>query len=268
MVFSEDILIEQPSIQLLSALGWNTSNAYHETFGEAGLLGRETSGEVILFARLLPALERLNPGLSREVLQLAAEELARDRSSLSPAEANRDVYRMLKGGVRVAIRDEEGNETVENVRVIDWDNPHNNDFLLVSQLWITGEITHAAPTWWASSTASRLLFIELKASHVNLKHAYDDNLRDYKDTIPHLFWYNGLIILSNGSKALVGSITSPWEHFNEWKKINSEGEEGIISLDTVLRGTCTPERLLDLVENFTLFKIAAAEKGGKAGRAG
>ena len=110
-----------------------------------------------------------------------------------------------------------------------------------------------------------LLFIELKASHVNLKHAYDDNLRDYKDTIPHLFWYNGLIVLSNGSKALVGSITSPWEHFNEWKKINSEGEEGIISLDTVLRGTCTPERLLDLVENFTLFKIAAAEKGGKAG---
>ena len=144
--YTEDTLVEQPSIQLLMNLCWHNCNAYYETYGKAGLLGRETSGEVILFARLLPALERLNPGLSQEVLQLAAEELARDRSSLSPAEANRDVYRMLKGGVRVTIRDEEGNETVENVRVIDWDNPHNNDFLLVSQLWITGEITHAAST--------------------------------------------------------------------------------------------------------------------------
>lgn len=265
MSYSENALVEQPAIDLLITLGWESVNAYHETFGAKGSLGRENAGEVVLFARLLPALERLNPKLPEEVLRLAVEELARDRSSLSPVEANREVYRMLKEGVRVTFRDADDAETVENVQVIDWMYPRNNDFLLVSQMWITGEMHTRRTDLVGFVNGIPLLFIELKAAQVNLKHAYDDNLRDYKDTIPHLFWYNGLIVLSNGSEALIGTITSPWEHFNEWKKINSEGEEGVISLETILRGTCTPERLLDLVENFTIFKIAAAQKGGKAG---
>ena len=87
----------------------------------------------------------------------------------------------------------------------------------------------------------------------------DDNLRDYKNTIPQLFWYNAFIILSNGSDSRIGSLTAEWEHFAEWKKINSEGEQGVVSLETMLRGTCEPARLLDLVENFILFEEA---KGG------
>jgi type I restriction enzyme R subunit len=98
-----------------------------------------------------------------------------------------------------------------------------------------------------------LLFIELKAHTRNLKHAYDGNLHDYKDTIPHLFWYNGLIVLSNGSDARLGSVSAQWEHFAEWKRIDDEGEAGVISLETAIRAACTPVRLLDLVENFTLF---------------
>jgi len=57
----------------------------------------------------------------------------------------------------------------------------------------------------------------------------------------------------NGSQSRIGSVTAEWEHFAEWKRINSEGEQGIVSLDTMIRGTCDPARLLDLVENFTLF---------------
>ncbi|GAJ21276.1 unnamed protein product, partial [marine sediment metagenome] len=71
--------------------------------------------------------------------------------------------------------------------------------------------------------------------------------------------YNALIILSNGSKSKVGSVSAEWEHFADWKKINSEGEEGIISLETMIRGTCEPAHLLDLLENYTLFMEA---KGG------
>ncbi len=99
-----------------------------------------------------------------------------------------------------------------------------------------------------------LVFIELKASHRNLKHAYDDNLRDYRDTIPHLFIPNGFFVLSNGAETKVGTITSGWEFFSEWKKINSEGEEGSVSLETVIRGMCTKDRLLDLIENFVAFQ--------------
>jgi type I restriction enzyme R subunit len=98
-----------------------------------------------------------------------------------------------------------------------------------------------------------LLFVELKAAHKQIQTAFTGNLTDYKDTIPQLFWFNAFIILSNGSEAKVGSITSDWGHFNDWKKINSEGEEGVISLETALRGTCEPIRFLDILENFLLF---------------
>jgi len=98
-----------------------------------------------------------------------------------------------------------------------------------------------------------LVFVELKAAHKSIESAFRDNLRDYKTTIPQLFWYNALIILSNGSQSRIGSLTAEWEHFAEWKRINSEGEQGIVSLETMIRGTCDPARLLDLVENFTLF---------------
>ena len=68
-----------------------------------------------------------------------------------------------------------------------------------------------------------------------------------------------VIILSNGSKSRIGSMTAGWEHFAEWKKINDEGEEGRVSLETMIRGVCEPERLLDIVENFTLFSEAKGE---------
>ncbi|MDQ6909727.1 MAG: DEAD/DEAH box helicase family protein, partial [Actinomycetota bacterium] len=99
-----------------------------------------------------------------------------------------------------------------------------------------------------------LVFVELKASHRNLKHAFDENLSDYRDAVPNLFAPNGFIVLSNGAETKVGTITSGWEFFSEWKKINSEGEEGVVSLETVIRGMCTTERVLDLIENFIVFQ--------------
>src|SRR5205085_5151824 len=95
-----------------------------------------------------------------------------------------------------------------------------------------------------------LVLVELKATQRRLEDAYQHNLRDYKDTIPRLFWYNAVIILSNGSQSRLGSLTSEWDHFSEWKRIAGEGEPAVVSLETLLRGTCDPARLLDLVENF------------------
>ena len=87
-----------------------------------------------------------------------------------------------------------------------------------------------------------------------MENAYFNNLKDYKETIPHLFWYNAFVILSNGSESKIGTISSEWEHFNEWKKINSEGEKGIVSLDTILKGVCEKQRFLDILENFILYQ--------------
>ena len=252
--YSEDQLIEQPAIALLHELGWEALNAYEEIYGPFGILGRDNRSEVVLRSRLIPALKRLNPDLPPEAFDLAYEELVRDRSRLSLASANKEIYALLKHGFRARIRDPLGEgEKIEIVRLVDWGVPSNNDLLLVSQFWVAGEMYTKRADLVGFVNGIPLLFIELKASHKQLETAYTGNLKDYRTTIPHLFWYNALIILSNGSESRVGSVTAEWEHFFEWKKINNEGEEGIISLETVFRGTCEPSRLLDLVENFILF---------------
>lgn len=251
--YSEDILIEQPTIALFEKLEWGTVNCYRETFGVSGLLGRETSNEVVLTVRLRPVLERLNPVLPAEALSLATEELARDRNLMTPVQANREIHLLLKNGVKVTFENAKGERITETVRVIDWQHPENNDFLLTSQLWVTGEMYKRRCDLVGFVNGLPLVFIELKASHKKLENAFRDNLRDYKETIPQLLWYNALIILSNGSQSRIGSLTANWEHFADWKKINDEGEEGIVSLETMLRGTCDKKRLLDLVENFVLF---------------
>lgn len=251
--YTEDNLVEQPALQLLGDLGWETANCFHEVFGEGGTLGRETPAEVVLTSRLRPKLEELNPDVVPEAIDQAIEELTRDRSMMSLVAANREVYGLLKNGVKVEVRDEEGSLVTETIRLIDWRDPEKNGYFLASQLWVSGEMYKRRTDLVGFVNGIPLLFIELKASHRNVKHAYEHNFRDYKSTIPQLFWYTSRIILSNGSKSRIGSVTSGWEHFSEWKKIDSEGEEGVISLDTMLRGVCEPERLLDLVENFTLF---------------
>ncbi len=257
--YTEDALVEQPAIALFATLGWETINAYQETLGTGGTLGRETRQEVVLRPRLMAALSRLNPDLPREALELAEEELARDRSAMIAVNANREVYGLLKDGVKVVYNDANGEQASATVRVVDWADPAQNDLLLVSQLWITGDVYTRRTDLIGFVNGLPLVFLELKASHKQLKDAYHHNLRDYKETLPQLWWYNAFIILSNGSESKIGSMTAAWEHFAEWKKINAEGEEGVVSLDTVIRGTCAPQRLLDIVENFILF---SAESGG------
>ena len=255
--YSEDNLIEQPAIELLSQLGWETANCFNEFEQGDSFLGRETRGDVVIIPRLLKAMESLNPDLNGEAFVKAIEQITRDRSAMSMAAANREVYDLIKNGVKVEIGKPDGDgQTIETVKVIDWDNARNNDFFLASQLWITGQMHTRRADLIGFVNGLPLVFIELKAAHRRLETAYTGNLNDYKDTIPQLFWYNALIILSNGSQSRIGSVTAAWEHFAEWKKIDSEGEEGIISLETMLRGTCDKARLLDMVENFTLYMEA------------
>ena len=137
--YTEDQLVEHPVIRLFAELGWTTVSALEETFGATGTLLRETKGEVVLVSRLRAALERLNPALPPEAIAAAIDELTRDRSAMSLEAANREVYLLLKEGIKVSVPDRErGGQKAERLRVIDWEQPANNGFLLVSQFSITG----------------------------------------------------------------------------------------------------------------------------------
>ena len=252
--YSEDALVEQPAIELFADLGWDTANLYGEWSGTISSEGRQTQQDVVLVPRLRVALEKLNPELPPDVLDTAIDELTRDRSKLLPVNANQEVYRLLKDGVKVEGSDEDGGAAVETVQVIDWREPERNDFLLASQFWVRGELHTRRTDLVGFVNGLPLLFVELKASHKTLKAAYDGNLSDYRSVIPQLFTYNAVVMLSNGSETVVGSTFSPWEHLFEWKRINDEGERGVVSLETAIRGMAGPARLLDIVENFTVFE--------------
>lgn len=252
--YSEDQLVEQPAINLLAELGWQTISALDEALGPHSTLGRETKAESVLLLRLRAALCRLNPSLSPEALSTAVDELTRDRSVMSLVAANREVYGLLKDGIPVSVPDHKGGgQKTERVRVIDWETPPANDFLLVSQFSVTGPLYTRRPDLVGFVNGLPIVVIELKKPGVPAQQAFDDNLTCYKSDIPQLFWFNGLMIASNGTESRVGSLTADWERFFEWKRIEREDEPRRVSLEVMLRGTCEPSRLLDLLENFSLF---------------
>jgi type I restriction enzyme R subunit len=262
MTYTEDILVEQPAINLFNVINWQTLNCFNETMGKADAietdatgsvsLGRENRGEVILVTELRLALTAINSDCSENEISLAIDELIRDRTAMSAIAANEACYKLIKEGVKVKSDDED--EDFVTVKVIDWQNHDNNRFLLCSQLWVTGEIETRRPDLIGFVNGLPLVFLELKAAHRQLIHAFKDNLADYKKVIPHLFTFNQVVILSNGVQSKVGTISSQWEHFAEWKKIEKEDEPRVVSLETVIRGTCDRSRLLDIIENFILFE--------------
>ncbi|MDI1317906.1 type I restriction endonuclease subunit R [Flavobacterium sp.] len=254
--YSEDQLIEQTCIDIFkNQLHWQIANVFKgETFGVNGTIGRESEADIILKNRFYDAVTLLNPNLPKQAYDLAYETINSDDSTKDLAEINHDKHNYLKEGIPVTYKNEKG-EIIRNkkIRVFDFDTAENNNFLAVQQLWVEGKSKRRKrPDIVGFVNGIPLLFIELKAHHRKIKVAYETNFKDYKQTIPKIFHANAFIILSNGIESKIGAITSKYEHFNDWKRITEE-QEGIISLDTILKGVCEKTRMMDLFENFVLF---------------
>jgi type I restriction enzyme R subunit len=251
--YSEDGLIEQATQEALEDLGWQVVTAWHnESFGEDGLLGRDNKSEVILNRYLLQALETLNPDLPKVAYDNAIDQINQKVADKTLGQINKEKYELLKNGVPVSFTNDKGELVKKKLKVFNYQDYKANHFLAVRQLEVVGDLYNRRPDVVCFVNGIPLVFVELKAHTNDLRKAYTDNLNDYKDTIPHMFHSNAFIILSNGTETKVGTITSPYKFFLDWKRIEEE-EEGVVSLDTMLRGTCAPHRLMDLFENFLLF---------------
>ncbi|OGG12817.1 hypothetical protein A3D77_07210 [Candidatus Gottesmanbacteria bacterium RIFCSPHIGHO2_02_FULL_39_11] len=265
--FSEDNLVEQTVIKLIKEtwgdppFGEASETCHINAFTdeEDAKLGREHRGEVVLKKYLLPALQKINPTLSEDVLREGVDEITRDRSNMTLVKANQEVYKLLKDGFNVNVQKKDGTSEPETVKFFDFETPSNNNFLCVSQFWIVGEMYTRRTDVVLFVNGIPLVLLELKASHKSLVDAYKDNIRDYKDTIPKLFWYNMGIIISNGIENKLGSLTSPFEYFNEWKKLESEEDETKKDIATLIKGVGERKRLLDIFENFILFDESLGE---------
>ncbi len=265
--YNEDTLVQQTTADYLrDVLGWESVLAWNnETFGPDSLLGRASDREVVLTRDVHSALRRLNPGLPDEAYDAAVRQVTATSATQSLTSTNREKYGLIRDGVAVRFRNATGELERRTLRLVDFDQPGNNRFLCVRELWVRGDLYRRRADIVGFINGLPLLFLECKALHRDLRHAYDDNLADYKDTIPHLFHHNAIIMLGNGDQAKLGSLTSRWEHFQDWKRL-AEDEQGVVEMETVLRGVCNRANFLDLVENFILFDDSAGETRKILGR--
>ena len=252
--YNEDTLVQQTTADFLhTELGWESIYAYSETLGTNGLLGRDNRKQVILTRYLRPALERINPGHPPKAYEDAIAALLNSPSSKETFAINRDKHNLIRDGFQANYQDTNGETQKPTLRYIDFNNPDQNHFLCVRELWITD-------TWGRDKRTDiigfingiPLLFGELKNLNKDLRVAYDDNYTDYLSTIEHLFHYNAIVLLGNGNQAKIGSLGSPYEYFHDWKRLE-EQEPGCVEMQTLLRGVCNKTNLLDLIENFIIF---------------
>lgn len=208
--YSEDLLIQAPTAERLEQLGWKSLFAWdREDFGPDSLLGRRNDTETVLTREVLAALRRLNPGLPEDAYRQALAQVLQDDITKTLVQLNAEKYRLLRDGVPVQYRDPGGRLVDKRLRLIDFDDPSRNRYLAVRELWIRGRLWRRRPDLIGFVNGLPLVFIELKRFEVHIDNAYKQNYADYLDTIPHLFHWNQLVILSNGHDAQYGSPSPP-----------------------------------------------------------
>ncbi|SNX60326.1 type I restriction enzyme, R subunit [Nitrosomonas ureae] len=259
---SED-QIERALVQKLQhlhgfdALDCHTENAEDLNDGS----NRASKRDVILIDRLREAALRLNPEIPQVTIESALEKLCERRQAMTLIAANQEIYGLMRDGTPVTFDNAQGQSQQERVRLLDFNVPDNNRFLVVTQLWIKGERGFRRPDVLLYVNGIPLVFIELKNSNVKLRNAYDDNLTNYKAEIPQLFLTNAFCVLSNAVETRVGSITAQWEHYFNWLRADDEKQkidraairaQGT-SLEGVIEGLLPQQKLLDYVENFVLY---------------
>lgn len=252
--FNEDELVQSACAEhLCQALGWEGPiHAQTETLGTEGTLGRFGQHEVILSRYLLPKLRELNPGLPESAYQDAYKDLASVSAALDLLGTNQEKDSLLRTGYDATYKDAQGHSQSKRVHFFDFERPERNHFLVVREFWVKGDFHTRRADIMGFVNGVPLVFIECKNANKNIKMAYDGNLKDYKDVVPGLFHHNALVILTNGIDAKAGSISSKFEHFNEWKR-QDEDDKGAVSTEILLSGMCSKANLLDLFENYLLF---------------
>jgi len=252
--YTEDTLVQQTTAEYLEQkLGWESVYAYNdEDFGPDSLLGRASDREVVLTRTLREMLVALNPGLPEDAYNDAVRQIVATVASQTIVSTNREKHDLTRDGVQVTYRNDKGEPVRDRLRVLDFAHPENNHFLCVRELWVRGDLYRRRLDIVGFVNGLPLLFIECKNIHKDLKTAFERNYSDYRDTIPDIFHHNAVVMFGNGHEGKIGSITSQWEHFHEWKRL-AEDDPGAVDMETLLKGVCDKRRFLDLLENFIVF---------------
>jgi type I restriction enzyme R subunit len=255
----EDMFVEQPAISWLTkdrpgALRWRHVDG--TTLAPVGVGGeRSDFSEVVLARTLFEALSRLNPDLPPPAIEEAIAQITKTDSP-QVIEDHQSFHEMLLGGAVATYRDGDERPT-KIVELIDFEHPENNDFLVVSQFTILNGKKHRRPDLLLFVNGLPLGQIELKrpGKDTATAEAAVNQVRHYSETIPALYRFVEIIGVSDLVTARVGTVTTPPEHFAEWKRLSDQdGDSGQSELQVMLEGVYEPANFLDLIRNFVTFE--------------
>jgi type I restriction enzyme R subunit len=247
--------VEQLAIELLEEQGYSYLSP-DEWEAE-----RSDLSVVILRQRVKAAIDRLNSSVPLDAREQALRSVT-NLPSQNLIENNEAFHGMLTNGIDVEYLSEHGVKG-DKVWLIDFTNPRNNEFIVCNQFTVLHGTVNKRPDIVLMVNGLPLAVLELKNpadENATVKKAYTQ-LQNYKQAIPHLFYYNGILIASDGIDAKVGSLTADWSRFMAWKASDGSKEDKVTvpQIETVIRGLLRPEILLDIVKQFTVFEKTKKE---------
>ena len=251
MPLSESI-VEDAALNWFRELSYNIAHAPHLAPGEIAS-ERSSFSDVVLVRRLRDAIARLNPTIPTDACEEALRKVLRhDAPSLTGN--NRAFHRMLRDGVPVEYRRDNGSIAGDHVRLIDFDNPDANDWLAVNQFTVIEGQNNRRPDIVVFVNGLPLGIIELKIPEDTDKWfaAAYNQIQTYKQEIPSLMHYNEVTVISDGLEARIGSLTANQEWFKVWRSIEGEFDAPAtaLELETLVRGVFEKRRFLELIRNF------------------
>lgn len=223
--------------------------------------GRSSKKQCVLPAIMIESLERINPSIGKDKITEIARTLSADFTGTDLIATNYKLYQQIRNMIPVTVK-RNGKQDFDFVKLIDFDNPENNTFTAVSQMWIQGRYNYRRPDVLVFINGMPLVFIELKNSIVKVEEAYEKNLKSYIKDIPNLFAFNQICVLSNGLETRLGAFNATYDFFFEWLKVESERDsisrsdirESGVSAEYFVDGLLNKQRLIDYIENFILFE--------------
>lgn len=251
---NENTLTEQPVIEWLKEMGYDYE--FGPDISPGGLKEERQFKEVVLKERLKRSLARLNPELPETAIDDAVRQIVSfEHPNLEIA--NREIYKLLTEGVKVETRSN-GESRWRIAKVFDFENPLNNEFLVVNQFAIQGMERVRRPDVVVFVNGIPVAVFELKSPTTESGTLYSayEQLQEYKKNIPELFKYNQVLVVGDLIEARHGTISSPWEWFAKWKRIEAEEETLQVEseLQVLVRGIFHKARLLDIIQNFIVFE--------------
>lgn len=253
-------MINEEQVELL-AIEWFKELGYDYLLGyeiapDSQNPHRTNYQEVILNVKLQTALIKLNPNIPLEAIEEAIDILKKSQHA-TLIQNNRAFHQMLLQGINVDVKN--GDDTKGDVvKIIDFENPLNNDFLVVNQFTIKGTKVNRRPDLIVFVNGLPISIIELKNpadENADIYKAYNQ-LQTYKDEIEDLFVFNEALVISDGINARVGSLTATDERFMFWRTVKDENDKPFLEyeLDTLIKGFFHKEYFLDYIQNFILFE--------------